>query len=526
MSRIRIDNREVEVPEGATILDAAAKLGIDIPTLCFLPDRAPSTSCMVCLVRSDGKFIPSCAALAQEGMLIETNTEEVAQARRDALQLLLAEHVGDCDAPCQTVCPARMNIPLMIRQIATGDFRKAIATVKRDIAIPAVLGRICPAPCEKACRRSLADHSLAICLLKRFVADIDLASEAPYLPGRPAPSGRNVAIVGAGPAGLSAGYYLSALGHDCTIFDENDMLGGMLARAIPQDRLPPHVLAAEIDIIRRLGTKIETATRVGRILSLQDLQRDFDAVLLATGTLRDDDASTLGLELSQNSVPTDPVTFQTDTPGLFAAGNAIRPNNKLAVRSAADGKDAAVAIDQYLRAQPVTGPPKQFNSRMGKLLDGEIDQFMIDANPRDRVAPSGGETAGFTEREARSEATRCLHCNCRAAHTCKLRSLAHQLAVRPAPQAIRRPFVRRTDHPEIIYEPGKCIRCGICITVASEHREPLGLAFIARGFETRVGVPFDRPLSEGLTVATAACVAACPTGALAFKRDPDPPKQL
>ena len=150
MRRVIIDNREVEVADGATVLDAARKLGIEIPTMCFLKGQKPLTSCMVCVVKVAGseKLIPACGAIAEDGMRIETDNEEVRQARRAALELLLSEHVGDCVGPCQVTCPAQMDIPLMIGQIAAGRLGEAIATVKRDIALPAVLGRICPAPCE------------------------------------------------------------------------------------------------------------------------------------------------------------------------------------------------------------------------------------------------------------------------------------------------------------------------------------------------------------------------------------------
>ena len=165
MPKLIIDQREVEVPEGATVLDAARKLGIDIPALCFHEGCNPSTSCLACLVRIGGeeRLVPSCATAAAEGMQVESETEAVRQARRTALELLLSDHLGDCMAPCQLGCPAQMDIPTMLRQIAAGQLREAIATVKRDIALPAVLGRICPAPCEKVCRRGDLDAAVSIC---------------------------------------------------------------------------------------------------------------------------------------------------------------------------------------------------------------------------------------------------------------------------------------------------------------------------------------------------------------------------
>ena len=209
MAKLTIDNREVDVPGGATILDAAGKLGIDIPTLCFLKGCKPSTSCMVCVVQVEGfaSLVPACATVAVDGMKVHSDCGQVHAARKAALELLLSDHVGDCLGPCHTICPAQMNIPLMIRQIAAGDMSSAVATVKKDIALPAVLGRICPKPCERGCRRAAIDDAVSICLLKRYVADVDLASEAPYLPPCEPSTGKKIVIIGAGPTGASAWGY-------------------------------------------------------------------------------------------------------------------------------------------------------------------------------------------------------------------------------------------------------------------------------------------------------------------------------
>jgi NADPH-dependent glutamate synthase beta subunit-like oxidoreductase len=248
MPRLTIDNRQVQVPEGATILDAADELGIEIPTMCFLKDFKPSTSCMVCIVKLEGAngYVPACGTIAKEGMNVQSETEEIHQARAAALELLLSDHLGDCMGPCHTICPAQMNIPLMIRQIASGRLRDAIITVKKDIALPAVLGRICPAPCENGCRRAAVDQPVSICLLKRYVADIDLQSSEPYIPGCKTAQNKNVAIIGAGPAGLSTAYYLAQQGYQCTIFDDHEQPGGMLMYGVPDDELSKDVLITEM----------------------------------------------------------------------------------------------------------------------------------------------------------------------------------------------------------------------------------------------------------------------------------------
>lgn len=527
MPKLTIDNREVEVDNGATILDAAVKLGIEIPTMCFLKEYKASTSCMVCVVKVKGmtNLTPACGTLAQDGMCVQSNSDQIHHARKVALELLLSDHLGDCLGPCHVICPARMNIPLMIRQIAAGELRQAIATVKNDIALPAVLGRICPAPCERGCRRSAvsgSDQSVSICLLKRYVADVDLESTDPYLPACKPKQNKRIAIVGAGPAGLAAGYYLQQEGFSCTIFDEHEQPGGMLRYGVSEQDLPRDVLDKEIASIEKLGVKFEKRIRIGsgkNMLSLEALRKDFDSVFIATGRLNPEATEPFGLKTGPNGIVINNNTYETNMPGVFAGGDSVRSlkSQSLAVRAVADGKEASVSINQYLSGQTITGTSKPFNTRIGKLKDEEIKIFLACGGDTQRITPSEKD-GGFTDREAREEAKRCLHCDCRKPDVCKLRQYAQDYGARPGRyKCQRRSFVQHTSHPEVIYEPGKCIDCGLCIEIVSKAGEELGLTFVGRGFDVRMAVPFDRTFADGLKNAAAECIAACPTGALAFK---------
>lgn len=523
MPKLTIDGREVEVDAGATILDAAEKLGIEIPTMCYLRGHDATTSCMVCVVKVVGSrgLLPACGTSVRDGMQVETATDEVRDARRSALELLLSDHVGDCVGPCVMGCPARMNIPQMIRQVAAGQLADAVTTVKRDIALPAVLGRICPAPCESVCRRTQHDAAVSIRLLKRHVADVDLSSDEPYTPACAAPKGKRVAIIGAGPAGLAAAYYLQQGGFECVVVDEHEEPGGMLRYGVPEGELPHDILAREIAQIEKLGVRFRLGIRVGQTISMEEVRKQFDAVFVAVGELKEGDAEALQFD-SSDKIKADAATYATDIPGVFAGGDAVR-RRRMAVRAVADGKEAARSIAQYLAGQEVIGPERRFNSRMGKVSGTEMAAFLESASLETPVKPFGVANA-FSIDQARAESFRCLHCDCRKPDACLLRQHARTYGARQSRyKGDRRPFVQQTQHPDVIYEPGKCIDCGICIQVASEAGEKLGLTFIGRGFDVRVAVPFGGTLADGLRVAAERCVAACPTGALAFKDGTEPP---
>jgi NADPH-dependent glutamate synthase beta subunit-like oxidoreductase len=524
MPQITIDGQAVEVRPGATILDAARKLGIEIPTLCFLDDYEPSTSCLVCMVKvlGEDRLVPSCATPAVDGMRIESETEEVHQVRRTALELLLSDHLGDCLAPCYFACPAQMDIPQMLRQIAVQDLRGAIATVKSDIALPGVLGRICPAPCEKACRRRPADGPVAICRLKRFVADSDMVSGDRYVPPCKPPSGKTVAIIGAGPTGLSAAYYLLGQGHACTVLDQNAKPGGRLHEETSPQELPREVIAADVEPIVRLGAELKMNTRVDSGESFERLRHEFDAVLIACGATATQQAQVWQLETGPRGLTIEKPTYRTNLVGVFAAGNTVCGKG-LVVRSSADGKEAATAIDQYVSGRPVTGPHRPFNVKLGRLEPGELAEYLAGASQTPPREPAGGPGAGYTSVEATEQAARCMHCDCRGVHSCKLRKYADLYQADPRRYASeRRVFGQDRRHSEVVFEPGKCIDCGLCVEIARAGGEPVGLTFIGRGFDVRVGVPLGGTLDAALRHVAAECVAACPTAALSWARETRP----
>ncbi len=512
MITITIDNKQVEVAPGATILDAARKLGISIPTLCHVKGLPPSTSCMVCVVKIKGqeKYLPSCGALAVDGMELESDTDEVWETRRNAVELLLSEHAGDCRAPCQNSCPAGMDIPRMIRLIRDGRISDAIKTIKNDIALPATLGRICPAPCEKACRRKQHDAAVAVCLLKRFAADVDLAQSEPFQPECKPKQQKRAAIVGAGPAGLAAAYYLLREGIDCTLYDKNDKAGGALQYEVPETELPRTVLDAEITLIEAAGAEFKLGTYVTGSL-LEKLQNEFDCVVIAAGKSEEEAGKELGI--APEKLKPNRRTYETSAPGLFLLPKAPQ---RLSIRALANGKEAARSVAGFLLTGKAAENKKPFNSRLGKLQEGELETFLKQATSDGRYEPASGD--GFSEVEAHKEAHRCLHCDCRKLDTCRLKEVAEALQASPAAyRGERHPFEQLLQHADVIFEPGKCIACGVCIQITEQAGEELGLSFVNRGFDVRIGVPFDETLGKALEKTAAECVKNCPTGALSFK---------
>lgn len=677
---LTIDGRPIEVEAGTTVLAAARRLGISIPTLCDVTGVEPVASCFVCAVQIEGRrtLSPACALPVASGMVVRTDTDDVRNARRMALELLLSDHAGECVAPCAATCPAMLDIPAFTREIATFgamNNRKGMAIITSRLALPGALGRICPRLCEEHCRRCDHDEGLAIGALHRYVADVDRESHSPFVPARATSTGRRVAIVGAGPAGLAAAWFLQQRGHQCTLFDAAPAPGGMLRWGIPAYRLPKDALAAEIDAIGALGAEFRMGLRWGVDFSLADLRRDHHAVFIAIGaqqaqalrcegdeqalsgieflalvaagnppslggdvvvigggntavdcartalrldartvtllyrrtrrempclmqeveaaelegvtvailaapirieriehhrllltcqrmTLGDPDRSgrrqpvpvagseftiecssviaatgqsverTLaereGLQVTSWGVAADDRTLATNIPGVFAGGDAVLGPD-LAVRAVAAGRMAAASIDQYVTGDAVTGEASAWNITMRPVDDGERAEMFraIEQSPRTRMAELAHERridgfdeieTGLTTVDAQREARRCLSCGCRKADCCTVRTLAAAHGADPDRFAgDRRRFARDLSHPDIVYEPGKCIMCDACVRVAAAAGEPIGLSIVGRGFDVSVAVPFGEPLSEGLRTAAKRCAEVCPTGALALR---------
>jgi len=287
MSEIKliINGKECVGQKGQTILQIAGANGIFIPTLCYLAKVKNYGACGVCVVEGEGlpKLMRACSTVAADGWKINTESKRVVQARKIALELLMSDHDGDCKGPCGLNCPAHTDVQGYVKQIALGNDTEAVKIIKEKIPLPASIGRVCPHPCEDKCRRQLVEQPLSIAYLKAFAADNDMKSEAPFKPEVAAATGKKVAIVGGGPAGLSAAYQLAVKGHAVTVMDMMPEMGGMLRYGIPEYRLPKAVLAQEVAAIAALGVEMKNNVKVGQDVTLESLRAEYDAVLVAVG---------------------------------------------------------------------------------------------------------------------------------------------------------------------------------------------------------------------------------------------------
>ncbi|MFH1550202.1 MAG: FAD-dependent oxidoreductase [Planctomycetota bacterium] len=224
------------------------------------------------LTESGCKFCTACVEVCPTGALSDRDVS-VADREKDLL-------------PCKGSCPADIDVPGYLRLIAQKRYGEAAALIREKVPFPAVLGRVCFHPCEQECRRGEVNEPIAICALKGYAADNDGAAWKGKT-GKAPETGKSIAIVGSGPAGLTAAYYLAGKGHRPVVFEAAPEAGGMLRYGIPEYRLPPEVLKREIDAIVERGVEIRANTPLGNGRKIESLKTDgFDAVLLAVGMSR------------------------------------------------------------------------------------------------------------------------------------------------------------------------------------------------------------------------------------------------
>ncbi len=282
--KVTINGKVCTGKPGQTLLEIAEDNGIAIPNLCHNSQLKHYGGCSLCVVEAEGspKLLRACSTVATDGQVINTESERVVRTRKTSIELLMSDHDGDCRGPCVLKCPASVNAQGYIQAIARGDDKEAVRILKERLPIPASIGRVCPHPCEGGCRRQMVEEAISISYLKYFAADRVIAAGG-YLPAKAAATGKRVGIIGGGPGGLTAAYYLSLKGHRVTIVDAMPQMGGMLRYGIPEYRLPKKVLDEEIAEIASLGVEMKNNYRIGVDASFEEFKSKYDAVVLAIG---------------------------------------------------------------------------------------------------------------------------------------------------------------------------------------------------------------------------------------------------
>lgn len=282
--KLNIDGREVTGTSGQTILEVARENAIEIPTLCYDERLDIYGSCGLCVVEVQGipKILKACATEISDNMVVNTRTPRVIESRKTNLELLLSKHIGDCVAPCKRACPGTTDCQGYVGLIANGEFSEALKLIKEQLPLPGAIGRVCPHPCETACRRGEVDEPISIAWLKRFASDFDM-THAMFVPEIAKDTGKSIGIIGGGPGGLTAAYYLIQSGHAVTIYDAMPKMGGMLRYGIPEYRLPKGVVDEEVGLIEDMGVIFKNNTRVGTDIPFDTIRNSHDAVYVALG---------------------------------------------------------------------------------------------------------------------------------------------------------------------------------------------------------------------------------------------------
>lgn len=323
---VNINGRELEAFRNQTILEACQDHDIAIPTLCHSDMLENYGSCGLCVVEVEGtnKLLRACSTKIQEGMIIRTTSQRIRESRKTTLELLLSYHTGDCKAPCTFGCPGEVDVQGYVGLIANEEYAEALQLIKEKLPLPASIGRVCPHPCQTDCRRGIIDDSISIAWLKRYVADIDLEKEKSYKPPMQPKKNKKIAVIGGGPGGLSAAYFLRKEGYQVTVYEAMPEFGGMLKYGIPLYRLPKEVLRDEIKLIEEMGVKLISNTRIGESITFDHIREEFDAVYVSVGAWESSIVPCKGHQLNH-------VHGGIDFLNKFAINKPIKVGKKIAV---------------------------------------------------------------------------------------------------------------------------------------------------------------------------------------------------
>jgi len=394
-TKVDIDGKEFFAKPGQTILEVCRENDIYIPTLCHHDKLKPLGSCGICMVEiKEYGLVPSCTTLIADDMVIETDNVRVNSSRKLCLELLLADHCGDCVAPCQIGCPADVDVPDCIALFAKGKYKEGIRLFREKNPFPAICGRVCPRPCEDSCRRNLVDDAVAFSFIRRFAADFEPWDKESFVPSMKPRNGFKVAIIGSGPGGLSAAYYLLREGYKVTVFEALPKAGGMLRYGIPDYRLPKEILDREIEMIMELGATIRTNQVLGRDFTIKScFEEGFQAVFLATGAHKN-----IGLNVEGGDLKG--VIPATDFLRSIASGEEVKLNKRVAVVGGGDTAIDAARTAIRLGVEKVTVVYRRSRAEMParaqevEEAEEEGIEFLFLAAPK-RILGKNGKVTGM-----------------------------------------------------------------------------------------------------------------------------------
>jgi NAD-dependent dihydropyrimidine dehydrogenase PreA subunit len=317
--------------------------------------------------------------------------------------------------PCQGACPAGVDIRGYLFHLNQEMIEDAVQHLREYLPFPAITGRLCYHPCESGCARKDVDEAVNIRGLERYVADLGL-EEKPSIP--PLIHAARAAVVGAGPAGLSAAYFLKRMGYGVTVFEAASEAGGTLKREVRAGRLPEGILGAQIKYMNDLGIEMKTRWPLGKRMSIQELREErFRAILLATGFGRGAIAPLPDGLVSpgEEVITVDRVTLATRQRGVFAGGGILMEKKPL-VQVIASAKRAALSMDRFLKNEDMKAVADQEIRKVTNLPGKGIKPLERQPTPHEKRsrAKRGSREETFGDEIALLEAQRCMSCGGKA----------------------------------------------------------------------------------------------------------------
>jgi glutamate synthase (NADPH/NADH) small chain len=346
------------------------------------------------------------------------------------LDTLRLDPFQEAHPPCRQRCPAGVDVRGFLLYLKQGMLEEASVYLHHFLPFPAITGLLCQHPCEMACARKEVDQGVNIHGMEYYIG-------ASLLPGaiRPQPlvHAGKAAVIGSGPAGLSAGYFVRKMGYSVTVFESESKLGGSLLKEVREGRLPAGVLDAQVNAFREMGIAFVNRRKLSQDMNIDDLRdRRYSAIFLATGSGADLHDPTANGE--KKTVSVDPVTLETKIKGVFAGGGLVGGNLSL-VEVIASAKRAAISIDRFLRKEDLHAERERSIKKVKNLPRHGIRE-------KERLDPQGG----FTDVTAAKEANRCMSCgslayiahpeDCMTCFECEVKCPSKAIRVHPFKQVL------------------------------------------------------------------------------------------